>query len=84
MFTYDRKAILLDVDEMDHVTIEPKWGKPHNCKKAVKIIERYLGIYPEIKESTDFKAYSSPESEEELTACLVSMRTYLMKQINMA
>ncbi len=84
MFTYDRKIILLDVDEMDHVTIEPKWGKPFNCKKAVKIIERYLAIYPEIAESPDFVKYTDLENESELTACLVSMRTYLMKRINMA
>ena len=84
MYTYDRKIILLDVDEIDHVTIEPKWGKEFNCGKAVSVIERCLGIYPEIAESPDFVPYSDPSSEKELTACLVSLRTYLMKKINMA
>lgn len=84
MFTYDRKAILLDVDNLDHVTIEPKWGKPFNCEKAVRVIDKVLGIYPEIKDSPDFVSYSDMQSEAELTACIISIRTYLMKAINLA
>ncbi len=84
MYTYDRKIILLEVDNLDHVTIEPEWGKPFNCQKAVKVIGSCLGIFPEIADSPDFVPYSDPQSEEQLTACIISMRTFLMKKINMA
>lgn len=84
MYTYDRKIILLEVDDLDHVTIEPKWGKPFDCKKAVRRIEACLKQYPEIAESEDFVPYEDAGSEAQLTACIISMRTILMKKINMA
>lgn len=84
MFTPDRKAILLDVDHLDHVTIEPSWGKPFNCEKAVRVINDVLGAYPEIVDSPEFVPCSDPKSEAQLTACIISMRTYLMKQLGLA
>ena len=84
MYTYDRKIILLEVDNLDHVTIEPKWGKPFNCKKAVKVITDCLNIFPEIADFPDFVPYTDMCSEAQLTECIISMRTYLMKKIDMA